>query len=36
VIEGEEVGRITSIAGDAVLAYVSRGVDLGESVTPAG
>jgi folate-binding protein YgfZ len=34
-VDGTDVGIVTSVAGDWVLAYVSRNADVGEPVTPA-
>lgn len=34
VIDGVDVGWVTSVAGDDLLAYVARGVDLGRPVNP--
>ncbi len=35
-VDGRDVGTVTSVAGDWALAYVQRGVELGEPVSPAG
>lgn len=35
-VDGTEIGIVTSVAGDRVLAYVARGVEAGESITPEG
>lgn len=36
IAEGVDIGTITSVAGDCLLAYVARGVDAGTPVNPEG
>lgn len=36
VVDGREVGTVTSVAGEWALAYVQRGVEAGDAVSPAG
>ena len=33
VVDGAEVGAYTTVAGDRALAWIKRGVDLGDIVT---